>query len=161
MAAVAIVAATVPYLFSRPTPIVPVRRKLWEESFDFIHAHPLFGLGPNQFQSRLNEKYFGNVFLERYFLPFAPNSHNLFLVLWVDWGITGLVGFLGLVGWVIRRLIKHWDRAAVVPAAMLTATLVHGVVDTPVLKNDLAILFMVMLVLAGRLGTASKPRRRA
>lgn len=156
-----ITAVIAPFLFSRPAPIVPVRRLLWERSVEFITAHPLTGIGPNQFQARLNERFAGDVFLERYFLPFAPNSHNLFLVLWIDWGLAGLVGFLGLVAWAVHRIITRWDRVAVVPAAMLAAMMVHGLVDTPVLKNDLAILFMTVLVLVGTLRQPSVRTRKA
>ena len=149
LAALAIVVAVVvPVTFLRAEPIVPVRRMLIENAAEFIQAKPVFGIGPNQFQARLNERYYTDVFLARYYLPFAPNAHNLLLVLWSEWGVITLAGFLGLIVTTARRLMRYHGPQAAVPAAVLAAMLAHGLVDTPILKNDLALVFMMMVALA-------------
>lgn len=157
-----VIAIVVPVTFLRAEPIVPVRRMLIENAAEFIKAKPVFGIGPNQFQARLNERYYTDVFLARYYLPFAPNAHNLLLVLWSEWGLVTLAGFLGLVVTTGRRLVAHHGVRTAVPAAVLTAMLAHGLVDTPVLKNDLALIFMAMVALAWAAGTsvASRPKAK-
>lgn len=153
-------AVVVPLAFVRAEPIVPVRRMLVENAAEFIRDKPLFGVGPNQFQARLNERYYTDYFLARYYLPFAPNAHNLLLVLWSEWGVITLAGFLGLVVTTGRRLVTNQGVATAVPAAVLAAMLAHGLVDTPVLKNDLALLFMAMVALAWTAASATSGRKR-
>lgn len=157
VAAVIAVAAIMPLLFNRDETILPIRRILAEHAIGYVADRPLFGVGPGQFQSRVAERYIGDAYYERYFVPYAPNAHNLLLVLWVEWGLMVLAAAVGLlitVGEHVKRIAREWQ----VPVlAMLAAMLVHGLVDVPVLKNDLAVLFMTVLVLAM---TAPLTRRR-
>ena len=156
-AAVIVVAATVPLLFNRDETILPIRRILAEHAIGYVADRPLFGVGPGQFQSRVAERYIGDAYYERYFVPYAPNAHNLFLVLWVEWGLLVVIAAIGLlitIGEHLKRVTREWQIPIL---AILTAMLIHGLVDVPILKNDLALLFMTMLVLAM---TAPLTRRR-
>lgn len=134
-------------LFHRPQPIIPIRRVLWEQSADIIRHNPVFGVHPGQFQPSLAAKFADDHFYTLYFVPFAPNPHDLWLVTWVEWGLLTVIGLLGLVVRFVRRTLRIDPPWALLAGAMMTAILVHGIVDTTVLKNDLAVLFVVVLAL--------------
>src|SRR5690606_23613524 len=76
--------------------------------------------------------------------------HSLLLNFWSETGLLGVAGFLlvvfafAAVAWlVIRAHPDEWLPPAVI-AAMI-ALLVHGLVDVPYFKNDLAMLFWIIV----------------
>ncbi len=84
------------------------------------------------------------------------HPHNLYLMFWLSTGVIGLVSFLWLIVLLFRTvfMIEQHDgrkRMAVICAAMLVGILVHGLVDTPIWKNDLALQFWMIAGIIGRL----------
>jgi O-antigen ligase len=157
-AGVVAVGVAVPLLYHRDPTILPIRRILAEQAVGYIADHPVFGVGPGQFQSRVAERYLDDTYYTRYFVPYAPNAHNLVLVIWVEWGLAVLVAMIGLlitIGERIKTIPREWQ---VVTLAILAGMLVHGLVDVPILKNDLAILFMTVLVLVVATPVARRTR---
>lgn len=71
----------------------------------------------------------------------ALTPHNLYLAIWINFGLAGLVGFVWLV-WLVWR--KNQSRTL---QAALLAILIYGLIDTPLLKNDLAVIFAVIITL--------------
>ena len=75
--------------------------------------------------------------------------HNLYLNLWLETGFLGLIGFLGMVAVSIFESLKNFLKTKnyliILPLAALIAILVHGIVDTPYFKNDLSLLFWIVL----------------
>lgn len=125
--------------------VVSARPVLWQEAIGIIKGDPLFGNGPGQFQEVFTERVRDNPEHLLYVVPQSLNPHNLFLVTWTEWGLLTLLGLLGLlVGFArtVRARFSYWQ---VVPVVMLTSVLGHGLVDTTVLKNDLAIIFALIL----------------
>lgn len=122
-----------------------VRTQIWRTAVEIGRAHPLFGIGPATF-----EQAYRTVAPTLYHPPLewlVAKPHHLYLNLWVETGLLGLVGTLGLFFIVIRR---GWQTGwmAVVAAASLVAILAHGFVDTPLFKNDLAVVASVFVSLA-------------
>lgn len=130
------------------------RKILWEQAAQSIKENPLFADGPAGFQAAVMRRVKDDNYLLQYVAPFAPNPHNIFLVLWVEWGVFTLAAFLLLLGVFLRSLRGSAFPAAA--AAAMTAILVHGLVDTPILKNDLALIFATALLLG-----AIRSERRA
>ena len=75
---------------------------------------------------------------------------------WLNLGLLGLVAFFWLVGEAVRRVwheLKKFAHAKVCSVGWLKVTaflmlliiLVHGLFDTPYFKNDLALLFWLIL----------------
>ena len=149
VAAVVAVAVLGPRLVQHPEePVVSARPVIWREAVAIIKENPWLGNGPGQFQDVFTERVKGNQDHLLYVAPQALNPHNLGLVLWAEWGMLALLGWLGVLvafGMTVWRRRSYWQ---IVPVSMMAAILVHGVVDTPVLKNDLAILTMTALGLA-------------
>ena len=128
-----------------------VRTQIWVTSWALIRQHPITGIGPNVFESAYRAE-----IPKHYFPPLewlVSQPHNLYLALWLETGLLGLIAFLAPF---IRHVVllkrdylpKVTERAmAVASLAALVAILVHGLVDTPFLKNDLAMQYMFLAVL--------------
>lgn len=131
------------------------RSALWGTAAEVIGERPLLGAGPEHFQDEVRRRMGGDEELRRFVIPRAPDAHNVFLVTWTEWGLLTLLGFLGLLGTAGRLLVGRRDTWVPPAAAMGAAIVAHGLVDTPVLKNDLALVFMTVLLLT------TLPKRRA
>jgi len=125
--------------------------------------HPFVGIGPGNFQDAYldHQKYFPS------YLEWAvPQPHNIFLAFWLQTGISGLCGFLLLLIVWTRKIfstMKAQRNAAVcvvaLGAAMVTI-LLHGFVDTPYWKNDLAFSFWFLIGLGVALFFSAEDARK-
>ncbi|MBI4426074.1 MAG: O-antigen ligase family protein [Candidatus Kerfeldbacteria bacterium] len=120
-----------------------VRTQIWRTAVEVGREHPLLGIGPNTF-----EQAYRATVPRLYFPPLewlVAKPHNLYLNLWLETGVLGLIGTLWLLGLCLRRM---WGQpAGSVYAAAIISILAHGLVDTPLFKNDLALLAAVIIAL--------------
>ena len=84
------------------------------------------------------------------------HPHNIFLMFWLSAGLLGLVSFLWLIAMLFSIVFRistddGRKRLGVICATMLLAILVHGLVDTPIWKNDLALQFWMIAGIIARL----------
>lgn len=118
-----------------------VRRAQWSETLHLLADHPYLGVGLNGYPIAL-VPYHDATAYEIFQYP-----HNVFLNVWSELGILGLLGFLGLILFASRFAWQHrhdpWTLACF--AALLTM-LIHGLVDVPFMKNDLAIVSVLMCI---------------
>ncbi len=120
-----------------------VRILLWKETMELIQDNPVTGSGLAGFKQAL-VPYHKSPQIEIFLYP-----HNIVLNFWAELGIAGLVGFL-LVFIRMFSLFKKTPRDnetihlgfAVMGATV--AILVHGLVDVPYFKNDLAVQFWTL-----------------
>lgn len=118
------------------------RVMIWNAASRMIAEHPIFGVGPRNFQ----EAYLA---LQSEFPPYlewaVPHPHNILLSFWLFTGVAGLFGFVSLLAILFRRVFPETDGAtAVLPGTffgLLVALCLHGLVDTPYFRNDLAYAF--------------------
>ena len=89
--------------------------------------------------------------LEIYMYP-----HNIILNFWVELGIFGMILFVWLIGgFVVKAAMIGVDESsddrymALGLLGAMMVVIVHGVVDVPYFKNDLAVLFWVLVALLG------------
>lgn len=138
------------------------RPVLWKSGIVAITQSPIFGLGLNGYA----QKYTGLISdktLDSHNFP-----HNIFLDLWVETGILGLISLMGLIGITIfhglhrspsfqggtppTSVVEGHGRDANIfnlsIALFLIAFLIQGQVDNPYFKNDLAMVFWIILALA-------------
>ncbi|MCH8049550.1 hypothetical protein IH979_02465, partial [Patescibacteria group bacterium] len=74
--------------------------------------------------------------------------HNIFLNIWSELGILGLLAFFWLAFYTIRTIQIHRDDALKLAAFAALATMViHGLVDVPYFKNDLAVMTWLLLAI--------------
>ncbi len=126
------------------------RLMIWHSAWLIGRDQPIFGIGPGMFQ----EYYLK--YQARFSLPYlewaAPQPHNLFLAFWLQTGLLGLIGFLWLLFKFFRKTIVLWQKQKQPLFLALTAVMVyillHGLVDTTYWKNDLAVVFWLVIALA-------------
>ena len=130
------------------------RIMIWQSAEKILEDNFLWGIGPGNFQSKYLE-------YQKYFPPYlewaVPQPHNLCLAFWLQGGILGLAGFICLVFYWIKEIMKiirskissEDDFKKIAPALLgiVIYILLHGIVDTPYWKNDLAIVFWTIFSL--------------
>ena len=134
---------------SDPNNTIISREHLWQVTLQMLRDHPIFGTGLFGF-ARSIQPYRGGVYEENLIYP-----HNLFLNFWTETGLLGLIAFLWLLAQAFRTSWRGWLAGALdwrplqlgIGLAMV-AIIVHGMVDVPYFKNDLALEFWTFLALA-------------
>jgi hypothetical protein len=63
--------------------------------------------------------------------------------MWVNLGLLGLIGFVTILVGLYTKGLKSTPALV----AVITVILVTGLVDSPYIKNDLAVLFWVVILL--------------
>lgn len=122
-----------------------LHRDIWRETFALLKDRPVTGAGIASYDERI-VPYRGDHWIEVFHHP-----HNIFLTIWVNTGLLGLIGFIIILAWFFITAIKNNSQTKFVLASMSTI-LVMGLVDSPYIKNDLAILFWLLptLILANK-----------
>jgi len=123
-----------------------VRLKQWEESFNMLKENWLFGAGLAGYPAAL-EPYHTHQEIEIFQYP-----HNIILNIWTELGILGLIAAVWLAGLSLKNFRQakkksssfNWLAFAAVTALLEMS--IHGLVDAPFFKNDLAMLTSVVFV---------------
>ena len=121
------------------------RVMIWKSAVLMIKSNPLLGIGPGNFQSKYLE-------YQKYFPPYlewaVPQPHNLFFAFWLEAGIFGLTGFLWLMILFFRdnkRAIKNNRSYGTLCLAIILYFLVHGLIDTTYWRNDISVIFWIII----------------
>jgi len=123
------------------------RLTIWKSAGLMIQNNPLFGIGPGNFQEKYLEyqKYFSS-----YLEWSAPHPHNVFLAFWLESGFVGLIGFIILLIYFLRDNKKavRWTLnrdLGILFLGIMTYVLIHGLIDTTYWRNDLAVVFWMVI----------------
>lgn len=114
------------------------RFSLWYTADKMIKSSPILGKGLYGFKSDF-DKYNTDPNLTSLDYP-----HNIFLNFWVETGILGLLSFLYISGYFFIKSNKKSPYGLGI-ALFLVAIYVHGLADAPYFKNDLALVFWMVL----------------
>ncbi len=118
-----------------------LRRDIWNETIALLKDHPLVGSGMASYGDVI-VPYRHNHKIEVFHHP-----HNLLLTLWVNTGILGLVGFVLVLLATLKNALKTKTQETKYFLSSLVVILIMGLVDSPYIKNDLAIVFWSILLL--------------
>ena len=126
------------------------RITLLKTSWQYLTANPsqfLLGAGILGF-SGLHQQTRDPLLTEPLLYP-----HNIIFNFWTEAGLVGLLGMLWLLikffGQTIRRLPNSTSRFLTIGVlAAMVVIVVHGLVDVPYFKNDLAVLFWIVVGLS-------------
>ncbi len=119
-----------------------VRLSQWTETLQLLKDHPLKGAGLSGYPIAL-KPYHLRTDLEIFQYP-----HNVFLNVWVELGLLGLIGFFLLLFLIVRRVfLLPTSYFLLLSLPPLLQTFLHGLVDVPYFKNDLAILTWTLLAI--------------
>ncbi len=122
------------------------RLRLWQVTEEYLTKSPsnfIFGTGIRRFHADIQKPIFEAKEMERIIYP-----HNIFLNFWTEIGFLGMLGIAGILVWGFfkireaRRKNLIWGTTIFVSLLVLV---VHGLVDVPYFKNDLAFLFWTVL----------------
>ncbi len=130
-----------------------VRLEIYEVSAALIGDYPLTGVGPGLFQGYYQTK--GPDILESAPMEWnIPHPHNIFLAFWLNAGILGLLALMGILA------IAHFRLTY--PIIALWGIVIHGFFDTPFWKNDLAMIFWLVVgaILILQTYGSSTPKKR-
>jgi O-antigen ligase len=137
-----------------------VRRTQWIETAHMLQDRSFFGAGLAGYPETMTA-YHKADYIEIFQYP-----HNILFNFWSELGILGLLalGWILLVFWILLRF-AHPDHRWLVRGitAGLVALVVHGLVDVPYFKNDLAIQFWMLAAIATYIAfpDQQKPREEA
>jgi len=122
-----------------------IRLQIYQYSWQMLKENWLFGLGAGNFQQTLAQMPLSDSFRQNA-LSYAYHPHNLYLALWLNFGILGLVSFIGLVAVFFRKVLTRPGNLWLLAA--MAAILIHGILDTTFFKNDLAVIFWLIISFA-------------
>ncbi len=133
-----------------------LRLNMWAETTEFLKTHPIAGAGLASYTQAI-KPYRIDKWIEVFHHP-----HNIFLTMWVNTGLLGLFSFV----WIIVSIFNfkflifkcrfhrasstesgQFNNLSIFNLCVLTSLvviLVMGLVDSPYIKNDLAILFWLL-----------------
>jgi len=125
-----------------------VRLTQWSETIDMLGDRWLLGAGLSGYPT-VFAPYHQATHIEIFQYP-----HNILLNIWVELGLLGVIAFGLLAYQVLRRLPTTSSTSSTLSTsppliaffALLTMT-IHGLVDVPYFKNDLAILTWILLAI--------------
>lgn len=131
-----------------------VRRITWGETIEMLKDRPLTGAGLAGYPIVMRA-YHKATAIEIFQYP-----HQIVLNIWSELGLLGVVAF----GWILLTFFRIAGRDESRPygpiaIAAMVALLVHGLVDVPYFKNDLAFLFWIIVAIgtAGSLPKIKSP----
>jgi O-antigen ligase len=132
-----------------------VRRVMWQETVEMLKTRPLLGAGLSGYKTAI-APFHKDPKVEIFQYP-----HTLLLNVWTELGALGILVWIWILI-VFLKLLRHKKEHALhhhhLAAALAVLTLlIHGLVDVPYFKNDLAILTWFLLLL----GTAPSDGHRS
>jgi O-antigen ligase len=127
---------------------ISTRLEIWQVGAVLIKENPLLGIGLGQYQTNYTyraEEILGHPPLEQIRL----HSHNLFMETWLNTGLLGFVSFIWIVIYAFTgfRKIKSGEEknVAIAVVIMLSYLLIHGLIDVTYWKNDLSLIFWLIM----------------
>ncbi len=121
------------------------RLTLWSYSWEYLAKSPknfVLGTGIRQFFRKVQKPFYDVKKMERLIYP-----HNIFLNFWTETGLVGMISFVGIYCSLVVASYSLYKTDQIIGAGLissLAALLIHGLVDVPYFKNDLAMLFWIM-----------------
>jgi O-antigen ligase len=110
-----------------------VRVVMWKEAVNMLRDRPFTGAGLSAYPTAI-KPYHKATWMEVFQYP-----HNILLNLWSEVGPVGVI----LFAWIILTWIFQF-RNSTLP--IILAILIQGLVDVPYFKNDLAVLFWLLVL---------------
>ncbi|MEK7211518.1 MAG: O-antigen ligase family protein, partial [Patescibacteria group bacterium] len=123
-----------------------VRQTIWGETWQMLKDNPLLGAGLAGYQT-VFAPYHQAKGIEIFMYP-----HNIFFNFWSELGMLGLLGFIWMIVEWFKKTISNFQFPISRPFTIavlssMIVILVHGLVDVPYFKNDLAFLFWIIFAM--------------
>jgi len=122
------------------------RMMIWQSVGKILSDNYVIGIGPGNFQ----DKYLA---YQKYFPPYlewaVPHPHNLFVAFWLYSGLLGLVSFIAILYFFFKKGLgdlRNHKAVRALAIGIVIYFLLHGLVDTTYFKNDLAVVFWLVVL---------------
>jgi putative inorganic carbon (hco3(-)) transporter len=102
-----------------------------------LKQSPILGNGLYGFRTTLEEQSFKGEVLNY--------PHNIVLNFWIEMGLLGLLSFVFIIYWSLKKYKQNPTVINLAACAFIAVIVIHGIVDVPYFKNDLALLFWFAL----------------
>jgi len=137
------------HLFSGQSSSLIAREQIWFVAVKMIEQYPIIGTGLGTFeplyQKKLPEMNFHTI-LEWV----VRDPHNFILSFWLNTGLLGLGAMVVLLMMALKRffvaLKETHDQYRIMLGVALLTLIIFGLFDVPYLKNDLALIWWVLLL---------------
>lgn len=125
-----------------------IRYEIWKttleiETYDWRNF--IYGIGLGNYQNYFMKFTSERVNYPEYISPNALLPHNLFLAFWVQGGLLMLASMTYILFIAFRKSFKNQKYVIL---AGLTTIFIYGLVDTPYWKNDLVMIYWMLVALA-------------
>jgi O-antigen ligase len=128
-----------------------IRLAIYKETRNFLKDNPLVGAGLASYSKKI-APYHTTVNNEN--IEIFHHPHNTFLTMWVNLGILGLLSFiiikfysLCFIPYSVYKQKKQLLSLTLFTISSLFIILIMGLVDSPYIKNDLAMFFWLLIAL--------------
>ncbi len=124
-----------------------LRQQQYAETYQLLRDHPLMAGGLANYQQAIEPYHNTKKSGEPLLYP-----HNFMLALWSEFGLLGLIAMiwiLAIIGVTLYR--DHRRYPSMITASLIAAWVIlvaHGVVDIPYFKNDLSVVFWILIALS-------------
>lgn len=132
-----------------------IRIGIWQETVKFLSDHPIAGAGLASYQEKV-KPYHTTVNGEG--IEIFHHPHNIFLTMYVNLGLLGLISFILILISFFKIGLSHntyhvshnsitirqCNNVSIYLISSMVIVLVMGLVDSPYIKNDLAIMFWLL-----------------
>ncbi|HUT22484.1 MAG TPA: O-antigen ligase family protein [Candidatus Bipolaricaulota bacterium] len=122
-----------------------VRMEMWGETIDMLSETPIEGAGLAGYQIRVAPFHIKD-YIEIYLYP-----HNIFLNFWSEIGLLGLATWFLIIGKVFwgyweggKKKLETREEYFII-LMIFAVILIHGLVDVPYFKNDLAVFWWILM----------------
>jgi O-antigen ligase len=130
-----------------------LRINIWQGAWQMVKDSPILGQGLGGYQilaPQYQKPYYGPNGSGLVSVETHPYPHSLFLTIWLELGLLGLIIFFLILFHFFKIGFQKIKKEPILISSLMGAMLViliYGLVDTPYFKNDLAILFWVIVAL--------------
>ncbi len=124
-----------------------IRLSIWNETWQFLKDSPITGAGLASYAEKIRP-YHTTVNGEG--IEIFHHPHNIFLTMWINLGLLGLFAFVGILVSIFNfqfSIFKQFKKLPILNYFILSSLiiiLVMGLVDSPYIKNDMAIFFWLL-----------------
>ena len=138
-----------------------IRQAQWSETLSMLSDNPIMGGRLANYQTAIKPYHSSGLTIDSKWQPVEIflYPHNIIMNFWTEIGLLGLVGILWIfivIGVLIYRINvkKKWlpkykkeyiTNMSLGLTASFVVLIIHGIVDVPYFKNDLSVLFWVMI----------------
>ena len=142
-----------------------VRTRIWAETWVMLKAHWFFGAGLAGYPVAIIPYHVDK------WMEIFPYPHNILLNFWSETGLLGLAAFIWLgvkyfwvnlknvfeIGWHYSMALPFDKLASFIFILAGAEIIIHGLVDVPYFKNDLSVLFWLLIGVASLNAKLKKP----